>query len=100
MANSGDPIAVQREFGLSHSDFYRIFPRVEPAAEQLRERVFRVSRDDGRVLDIEISEEKIRRLGILKIPYIDISFRFTGWSDAQRVEFFEKFDRSFQKGGG
>lgn len=89
-----------REFGLSHKDFYRIFPRLEPAWQDLGERRVKIERSDGRELEIILSPEHIRQIASLRIPYIDITFRFSGWSEEQRLEFFEKFDLSFQKGGG
>ena len=51
-------------------------------------------------LEIQLSEQKYRRLATLKIPYMDIEFEFTGANETQRIEFFEKFERKFQKGGG
>lgn len=89
-----------REFGISHSDFFRILPRIESTMKRIGERLVQISREDGRQLEIELSLEKIRRLATLRIPYVDITFRFSGWNDVQRTEFFENFDRSFQKGGG
>lgn len=100
MRNAGLEFTIRREFGLSHSDFFRIFPRIEPDSRTIEERCVALERRDGRRLRIEISDEKVRRLGALKIPFIDITFHFTGWSDEQRAEFFAKFDRAFQKGGG
>ena len=97
---SGSVFEIERDFGLSHSDFQRIFPRVEPGAKKLSDLSFELERGDGRRLQIELSDEHIRRLATLKIPFIDIRFRFTGWNESQRTEFFDKFDRSFQKGGG
>jgi hypothetical protein len=96
-----DPLfQIEREFGLSHADFYRIFPRVEPDSRKVSDRCFELEREDGRRLHIELSDEHVRRLATLKIPFIEITFRFAGWTVEQRTEFFEKFDRSFQKGGG
>ena len=100
MSESLFEVEIQREFGLLHSDFFRIFPRIEPESRQIGERSVEVDRADGRRLQIEISPEKVRRLASFKIPYIDITFRFSGWSDEQRAEFFKIFDRAFQKGGG
>ncbi len=89
-----------REYGLSHGDFFRILPRIEPSWRQLSAHRVSVERNDGRSLEIEISPEQIRKLASLRIPYIDITFRFTGWTPQQRAEFFAYFDRAFQKGGG
>ena len=90
----------KREYGLSHYDFFRIFPRIEPTWQQLDPLRVRVDREDGRSLQIEISPEQVRKLATLRIPYINITFRFARWSAEQRAEFFENFDRGFQKGGG
>lgn len=89
-----------REYGLSHADFFRILPRIEPTWRQVGARRVAVGRADGRSLEIEISPEQIRKLASLRIPYIDITFRFAGWTQEQRAEFLEYFDRAFQKGGG
>lgn len=91
---------IEREFGLSHRDFFRIFPRIEPGWVRLGPLRVAVSRDDGRRLEIEISPEHVRNLATLRIPYVLLQFRFAGWSEEQRSEFFKNFDRSFQKGGG
>jgi hypothetical protein len=100
MSDSNVPFEIEREFGLSHSDFHRIFPRIEPTVERISALRFDIARNDGRKLEIELSVEKIRKLGMLKIPYMAITFRFFGWNDLQRAEFFKSFERSFQKGGG
>ena len=100
LSETSSAFEIQREFGLSHSDFFRIFPRIEPHATRTGDREMALARDDGRILQIELSAEMVRRLGALKIPFIDITFRFFGWSVEQRAEFFKKFERAFQKGGG
>lgn len=96
----GSVVEIEREYGLSHGDFGRIFPRVEPNSQQISERRFELEHAGGRTLQIDLSAEHVRRLASLKISFIEIRFRFAGWSPGQRAEFFEKFDRSFQKGGG
>ncbi len=100
MADSAFDFEFTREYGLSHNDFFRIIPRIEPSWQQLDAHRVTVSRDDGRSLRIEISPEQVRKLASLRIPYIDITFRFAGWTEEQRAEFFDYFDRAFQKGGG
>jgi hypothetical protein len=100
MSDSDSQFQIEREFGLSHNDFHRIFPRIEPTARRISASQFNLVRSDGRQLEINLSVEKIRKLGMLKIPYMQIMFRFSGWNAAQRAEFFKNFERSFQKGGG
>jgi hypothetical protein len=100
VSESAQLFELVRDFGLSPSDFFRIFPRIEAAAQRVDDRTVKILRADGRTLEIKLSDERTRRLATLRIPYVDITFRFSGWSEAQRAEFFKNFDRSFQKGGG
>ena len=91
---------VEREFGISRDDFLRIFPRLAPTYKQLNEDVFHLETEEFGRLVIRLSEQHYRQLGALKIPYLDLIFEFEGSSEHQRAEFFEKFERYFQKGGG
>ena len=91
---------MTREFGLSHDDFFRIFPRVWPDHETVGERQVCLKLGPNAVLNIRLSDQKYRRLATLKIPYMDIEFEFFAVEEPQRIEFFEKFERAFQKGGG
>ena len=100
LQTDSDKITVTREFGLSHDDFFRIFPRVWPEYETVGERRVRLNLGPNTALEVQLSEQKYRRLATLKIPYMDIEFEFTGANEVQRIEFFEKFERKFQKGGG
>ncbi|MEM7466145.1 MAG: hypothetical protein AAF387_04605 [Pseudomonadota bacterium] len=90
----------QREYGLSHYDFFRILPRVWPQHESLGELQVKIPLSDDGTVTISLSAEKYRRLATLKIPYVDIEYCFEQVPSSQRIEFFEKFDTSFQKGGG
>lgn len=98
--SSTEIFAVTREFGLSHGDFFRIVPRVWPGYERLAESSVKVSLGDLAAVEITPSEQKYRRLASLNIPYMDITFKFFHVSERQRAEFFEDFERVFQKGGG
>ncbi len=95
-----ESVFESREFGLSHYDFQRIFPRVWPEHEKINENSVRLSFDAGGQLTITLSEQKVRRLATLRIPYMDIGFQFEGLDENQRLEFYKKFERAFQKGGG
>ena len=95
-----DTVIESREFGLSHGDFERIFPRVWPEYEKIDERSVRLKFAAGGCVIISLSEQKIRRLATLRIPYMDIGFRFEATDEDQRIEFYKKFERAFQKGGG
>ena len=87
--------------GMTHADFRRIFPRLIEDAEAVEGDLSqRVQWPDGKVLEVEVSEEKVRKIATLRMPYLDLSFTFQGFSNEQRDAFLERFERAFQKGGG
>jgi hypothetical protein len=98
--STDDIVVVERNFGLTLGDFSRIFPRIWPEFKQLSEFSAQVVFTPTGSLEVTLSAQQYRRLASLRIPYLDISFRFFNTSEEQRAEFFEEFERSFQKGGG
>ncbi|MFL2874305.1 MAG: hypothetical protein ACJZ79_01175 [Pseudohongiellaceae bacterium] len=87
--------------GLSHGDFFRIIPRLFPDATlQLLNNGAEIEWSDGRMVKIVLSEEKVRKLGLLKFPMTDVHFSFHECSQEFLDEFMVVFDRGFQKGGG
>lgn len=51
-------------------------------------------------LTIRFYEQAARSLGSLKIPRLSVQFTFNNYTELQQKQFFEKFDMSFQRGGG
>ena len=89
-----------REMGLTHADFFRILPSaIDHHPFHSHDR--RVEIDyGGRSVQIELGDEKIRGIALLQLPYIEMSFTFDGFSDAQRKAFMDRFDLYFRRGGG
>ncbi len=86
--------------GISHSDFFRIFPAVinrqpfERSADGIR------YSDRERRLSIVLSPESNRRLGMLRIPLTTLRLEFNGYTCDEVDQFMERFDRHFHRGGG
>lgn len=97
---AADQTTITRDFGLMLSDFTRIFPRVWPDARRIDDATVSVDLEPTGRVTVTLSEQKFRRLATLRIPYLDIIFDFEATTEEQRAEFFEDFERSFQKGGG
>lgn len=93
-------ITIKRDFGLMLSDFTRIFPRVWPDAQRIDDATVSVNLEPTGQVTVALSEQKYRKLAMLRIPYLDITFDFEATTEEQRAEFFGDFERSFQKGGG
>ena len=88
--------------GITHGDFFRIFPRLVAPAGVSREGLQITVAWEGvqRSLQITLSEEKNREIARLRMPYVELEFRFRSFSKSERLEFLAKFHRAFQKGGG
>jgi hypothetical protein len=90
-----------RQYGLSHADLARILPRFLPGATvTCKGRTYYFVLVDEQSVTITLGPEQERRLGLMRIPFVDLRFDFAGLDEAQRRDFRERFDRSFQKGGG
>lgn len=92
----------REEMGITHGDFFRIFPRLMAPAEVIREglQVTVTWEADRRSLQVALSEEKKRKIAQLRIPYVELEFRFRNFSSHERQAFLARFHRAFQKGGG
>jgi len=51
-------------------------------------------------LIITFSEQADRSIGSLNIPRLLVNFHFTNYTELQYKQFLQKFDLSFQRGGG
>lgn len=103
MLDTGEEeVRIERPaMGLSHGDFFRVFPSVVAPAPWRRDGLtIYVEWPDGARVAASISVQKQRRIASLSLPYVDIAFCFSMMSAADRARFLLRFDRSFQKGGG
>lgn len=93
-------ITLQRELGIAHTDFFRVFPAVvghRPFGRSGRCVLFQ---DGPRTLRICLASESQRRLGMLRIPVTALSFSFEGYTRADADRFMRRFDLHFHRGGG
>lgn len=99
--SNSDPLVIERQYGISHDDFFRIFPRVIPTEQPvIKGNAVEVRYANQRRLKIELDPEQTRALGAMRLTQTQLRFVFEGWERARVVEFLLKFERSFQKGGG
>jgi len=89
-----------KEMGVTHADFFRLLPRaMGDTPYQLDDRTVRGELDGGTV-SIHLGDAQVRRIALLRIPYAEVSFSFSGVDDAERLRFMQHFDLHFQRGGG
>ena len=74
---------MQCEMGVSHVVFFRSLAQLPEGS-----------------IEIILGEECERRLGLIRLPYTPVTFRYTGLSDEEREKFQARFNLTFQRGGG
>ncbi len=106
----------RKDLGITHKDFQRVFPRV---CDVWGEVVPLITENDefkcdfemkiglrvlnnsaGKEIVVKVSEERQRRIGRLKFPYLEVLFWFKGFEKDEITNFMRRFDTAFQKGGG
>ena len=99
-ADQGD--VFKRDMGYSVDEFYRILPSAVGDYEYTVEgdRILVGFPDEDRELVLRIKGLPDRKIGMIRIPRIELEFTFHDFSAEERKEFMVVFDRSFQRGGG
>ena len=100
MADEAESSTFTRELGVSEQEFFRMLP---PAIENrpfVRDgRTVRLE-VDGHTVTFELGPEQTRRLGMLELPYMEVTFGFGGLPPEARARFMERFQLYFRRGGG
>ena len=94
-------MTLRREMGLTYSDFFR-------SLSQLPGGWVHKTYSDGATLQyadgtiqISLGPQCERRLtALVKIPFIEVIFKYVNLSVAERERFQSRFDLTFQRGGG
>jgi hypothetical protein len=93
-------VRLTREMTVSRTDFLRTLPSA------LNNTTYAISGDAIRVewgnrrLQILLSRESSRRLGAVSLPVTQVEFIFSGCSEIEVQQFFERFDMCYRRGGG
>ena len=95
-----EPFALDREMGCTREDLLRWLPEATGHAPA------RVD-GDAIVLSVGAGEVRItarpcppRRIALVALPVLAVSFRFEGLDDAAREAFLARFDLYTRRGGG
>jgi hypothetical protein len=100
-SDSGSIRVERPAMGISHDDFFRVFPQVLAGAVWRREGLsMHVEWPQGGCLVVRVSEQKQRQIASLRLPYLDLDFSFQDVVAADCARFMQHFDRAFHKGGG
>ena len=91
---------LTKDMALTREEFVRLLPGAAgdlPWREEAGR--FRLGAEDAGV-DITLDPQPPRRIALFTLPVMRVSFRFHGWSAAERDAFVKRFDLAFQRGGG
>ena len=94
-------MTLRREMGLTYSDFFR-------SLSQLPGGWVHETYSDGATLkyadgtiQISLGPQCERRLtALVKIPFIEVIFKYVDLSEVERKRFQSRFDLTFHRGGG
>ena len=95
-----ETMRLHREMTITHAEFLRsLVPAVAPATFTVHGRFISVVGAPGKV-EIRLSEQRERRLALLRLPVVDVEIELSGFEPRALDRFLVQFDRAFQRGGG
>jgi hypothetical protein len=97
---SGKVYRLAREMTISHADFLRSLPAALNNVAYTRNGNGISVELENRRLQILLSPESVRRLGPVSLPVTHVVFVFSGYSELEVQQFFERFDMCYRRGGG
>ena len=97
---AGDSVVIKKEMAVTHADFFRSLPNALAGESQTANGNRVTLESDAGTWTIELGPEGKRRIALLAVPQTPVTLTFEGYSDAQREDALERFDRAFQRGGG
>ena len=94
-------MTLLREMGLSYSDFFRSLSLLPDGwVHETYSDGATLKYADG-TIQISLGPQRERRLTeLVKIPFIEVIFKFVDLSEAEIDRFQSRFDLTFQRGGG
>jgi len=91
---------IEKEMGYSHADFFRLLPSAMGTnTYEISGLEVNCVLPSGR-LKITLGEECERRLVLVVMPYMLVTFEYENVSDEDRENFIKYFDLRFMKGLG
>ncbi len=89
-----------RTMAYTHAEFKRLLPYALKGRDYT-DHGSRIEAIDGETrICIHLGDEYERRIASLSMPVCDITLELEGFSDDQTRAFLNKFDRTYQRGGG
>ena len=85
---------------MTPADLFRLLPAlIKPDLYSLGLNTININKE-GRSLRIEYHEQDVLEIGVIKIPRLQVDFRFSGYTTKEAASFIKQFDTVFRRGGG
>jgi len=91
---------IEREMTITHADFFRLLPLAINGLEWHRNGNTVLIEDNHRTVCIVLEPEKIKEIGSLSLPITKIRIQCDGFTQEELRGFLQRFDLSYQRGGG
>ncbi len=98
-----DVVELKRDMAVTHDEFYRLITKTISNSELLNFDTinssvsFPFSKGE---INIALEKQKIRKIASMKIDHTPMNFIFKNLSTDEMQAYIQKFDITFQKGGG
>jgi hypothetical protein len=100
LTEAAHDFALQREMGCTREEFVRWLPGATRHAPMQLKADRAVVRAGEATVEISFTPAEPRRIGLVSIPVLNVSFRFSGAEAQARREFMAYFDLYTKRGGG
>jgi hypothetical protein len=94
------PVVIKKEMAVTHADFFRSLPNALDGEICTITGTHVVLQSNAGIWTIDLGAEGERRIALLAVPATPVTLTFDGYSDIDRQDALERFDRAFQRGGG
>ena len=100
MSADADEFTLQREMGCTRDEFVRWLPGATRHAPMQLNADNAVLRTGGATIEISFTQAPPRRIALVSMPVLEVSFRFSGAGANAYREFMAYFDLYTKRGGG
>ena len=98
-----ESIELTRDMAVTHDEFYRLITKTI-----INNDLVKIDFNNASVrfpflngyVDINLDNQKTRKIASLSIYHTPINFKFQGLTKLEIDSYFQKFNTTFQKGGG
>lgn len=96
-----DTTTIKKQMGITHHEFVRLLPQALGSHRfHVHGDRVDVENDHGHRVHIELGEESVRQIALMRIPTTPVTLTFEGYDADARTAFLQRFDRAYQRGGG